>query len=102
VRWTAAVVGALGVFAALWRAWYGFGWLPSGADRLAVALPVAAVVSAALSGPLFAWAGRERPAVAVRSDQAELEAAVIIADIQVNELKSNWFKDSADPNPNVP
>lgn len=59
-RWTVAVASALGVFVVLWWAWYAFGWPPQGAARLAVALPVAAVVSAALSGPLFAWAGHER------------------------------------------
>jgi hypothetical protein len=58
-RWTIAVAAALAVFFVLWWAWYAFRWPPAGANRLAVALPVSAVVSAALSGPLFFWAGRQ-------------------------------------------
>jgi len=58
VRWTGAVAAALAVFAVVWWAWFVFAWPPPGAGRLAVALPVAAVVSAALSGPLFFWAGQ--------------------------------------------
>ena len=65
-----AVVASLGVFVVSWGVWYAFRWPPSGADRLGVALSVAAVVSAALSGPLFYWAGRERPAVRAGDDQA--------------------------------
>jgi hypothetical protein len=57
-RWTIAVAAALAVFFVLWWAWYVFGWPPTGANRLAVALPVAAVVSATLSAPLFFWAGQ--------------------------------------------
>jgi hypothetical protein len=57
-RWTVAVAAALAVFVVLWWAWSAVGLPPSGSDRLAVALPVAAVVSAAVSGPLFFWAGQ--------------------------------------------
>jgi hypothetical protein len=86
-RWTIAVAAALAVFAVLWWAWYAFGWPPAGADRLAVALPVAAVVSAALSGPLFFWAGQPPqrpggwlslvPATAGWVDRAELAEVVL-------------------------
>jgi hypothetical protein len=63
-RWTVTVAAALAVFFGLWWAWYALGWPPAGADRLAVAHAVSAVVSAALSGPLFFWAGQQprRPA----------------------------------------
>ena len=57
-RWACAVGAALAVFFLIWWAWYVFRWPPVGASRLAVALPVAAVVSAVLSGPLFFWAGQ--------------------------------------------
>jgi APAF-1 helical domain len=77
---------ALAVFFVLWWAWYAFGWPPAGANRLAVALPVSAVVSAALSGPLFFWAGQPprrpdarlslAPATAGWVDRAELAEVV--------------------------
>ncbi|HEY7146236.1 MAG TPA: tetratricopeptide repeat protein [Streptosporangiaceae bacterium] len=60
-RWIFAVSGSLAVFAVCWWAWYAIGLPPAGANRLAVAVPVAAVLSAALSGPLVSWAGRDRP-----------------------------------------
>ena len=85
-RWIIAVAAALGVFFVLWWAWYAFGWPPAGADRLAVALSVSAVVSAALSGPLFFWAGQQPrrpdarlslvPATAGWVDRAELSGVV--------------------------
>ena len=73
------MAGALAVFVVLWWAWFAFGWPPSGADRLAIALPVAAVVSAALSGPLFAWAGHERATAAAPAD--ETPTAVVVGEI---------------------
>ena len=85
-RWIIAVAAALAVFFVLWFAWYEFRWPPAGAGRLAVALPVAAVVSAALSGPLFFWAGQPPrrpdarlslvPATAGWVDRAELAEVV--------------------------
>jgi NB-ARC domain len=85
-RWTIAVAAALAVFFVLWWVWYVFGWPPAGANRLAVAVPVSAVVSAALSGPLFFWAGQQprwpdallslAPATAGWVDRAELAEVV--------------------------
>jgi hypothetical protein len=85
-RWTIAVGAALAVFFLIWWAWYVFRWPPVGANLLAVALPVAAVVSAALSGPLFFWAGQPPrrpdawlslvPATAGWVDRAELAEVV--------------------------
>ena len=85
-RWTIAVGAALAVFFVLWWVWYAFRWPPAGSGRLGVALPVAAVVSAALSGPLFFWAGQPPrrpdawlslvPATAGWVDRAELAEVV--------------------------
>ena len=85
-RWAIAVGAALAVFFVLWWAWYEFRLPPAGTGRLAVALPVAAVVSAALSGPLFFWAGQPPrrsdawlsfvPAAAGWVDRAELAKVV--------------------------
>jgi tetratricopeptide (TPR) repeat protein len=58
-RWPAAVAGCLAVFAVCWWAWETLRLPPTGADRLGVALGVAAAASAAVGGPLFYWAGRE-------------------------------------------
>ena len=87
-RWAIAVGAALAVFVVLWWAWYEFRLPPAGTNRLAVALPVAAVVSAALSGPLFFWAGQPPrrsdaqlslvPATAGWVDRAELAELVAV------------------------
>ena len=85
-RWIVAVAAFFGVFTACWGAWYVFRWPPSGADRLGVALAVAAVVSAGLSGPLFYWAGRERSAVRGRNDQAAAGPALLAGRVVVGEI----------------
>jgi len=60
-RWSAAAGVDLAVFAGCWWAWETLQLPPSGSDRLGVALAVAAAVSAASGGPLYWWAGREKP-----------------------------------------
>jgi hypothetical protein len=80
------VATALAVFFVLWWAWYAFGWPPAGANRLAVALTVSGVVSAALGGPVYFWAGQPprrstawvslAPATAGWVDRAELAELV--------------------------
>ena len=60
-RWSAAVVIYLAVFAVCWWVWEAFKLPPAGSGRLGVAPAVGAAVSAALSGPVFYWAGRKRP-----------------------------------------
>jgi hypothetical protein len=42
----------------VWEAWQ---LPPAGSNRLVVALAAATVLSAALAGPVFFWAGRDRP-----------------------------------------
>ena len=80
------MIASLAVFAGCWWAWYAFQWPPSGANRLGVALTVAAVVSAALSGPLFYMAGRVRPVVPVRADQAAPVPAPPAGTVVVGEI----------------
>lgn len=80
------MAAALAVFFVLWWAWYAFGWPPADGNRLGVALSVSAVVSAALSGPLFFWAGQRSrrpdarlslvPATAGWVERAELAEVV--------------------------
>jgi hypothetical protein len=61
-RWAVAVFLFLVVFAGSLLAWEALGLPPSdAADRLAVALGVAAALSGASAGPLFWWAPRENP-----------------------------------------
>jgi hypothetical protein len=56
-RWTVAVPACLVIFAGSWWAWEALKLPPAGPDRLAVALAVAAALSAAFAGPLYWWAG---------------------------------------------
>jgi hypothetical protein len=60
-RWFAAMGVCLVVFAGCWWAWEELRLPPTGSDRLSVALAVAAALSTAVGGPLFWWAGREKP-----------------------------------------
>lgn len=59
-RWLIAVTASIAGFTSTWWMWEMLRLPPAGSDRLAVALTVAAVVSAASGGPLFWWAARER------------------------------------------
>jgi Tetratricopeptide repeat len=61
-RWSVAVVVFLGLFVVCWWVWEAFRFPPGGTDRLAVALAVATVISAAAGGPLFSWASRDKQA----------------------------------------
>ena len=75
-RWFVAVVVFLGLFVGCWLVWEAFRFPPAGADRLAVALAVAAAISAASSGPLFWWAAREKPGAGTAGQAA---AQIIVA-----------------------
>lgn len=61
LRWSAAAIASLAVFAVIFWAWEALGLPPEGADRLIVAPAVATVLSAAVLAALSGWAGRDAP-----------------------------------------
>ena len=79
-RWPVAAAASLAVFALCWWAWEVLRLPPAGADRLGVALAVAAVVSTAVCAPFFSWAGRER-AGEPGGDGAAVLAPVVVGEI---------------------
>lgn len=60
-RWLIAVTACTAGFGSTWWVWELLRLPPAGSDRLVVALAVATVVSAVSAGPLFWWAGQDRP-----------------------------------------
>lgn len=60
-RWLIAVTACIATFATTWCVWEMLRLPPAGSDRLVVALAVGAVASAVCGGPLFSWAGQDRP-----------------------------------------
>lgn len=85
-RWSVAVVTCLAAFAGTWWAWEALRLPPAGADRLGVALAAGAAVSAAMGGPLFWWAAREKPPLRKRG-KGDLRE---VADRLATSVKAQW------------
>jgi hypothetical protein len=61
LRWSAAALASLAVFAVIFWAWEALGLPPAGPDRVIVAPAVATIFSAAMLAALSRWAERDDP-----------------------------------------